>query len=132
MSFSDPQKRRNWQREYRRRQARERYLKNKEKIRERNRKYWAANKEKVHSQQRFYAHGITTEQFQEMLIEQNGLCALCHKPMTKPYIDHHHETGKIRGLLHSNCNVLLGMEEDDPVRCEEAALYLRKFQGDKK
>lgn len=35
-------------------------------------------------------------------------------------------TMQIRGLLHNNCNVLLAMAKDDPVRLERAAAYLRK------
>lgn len=40
--------------------------------------------------------------------------------------DHSHITGKFRGTLCSKCNTAIGMFSDDPQRCMEAALYLRR------
>lgn len=69
-----------------------------------------------------YRYGITIDQYNEMLVKQNGSCKLCgnkehirstskdRKP--KPLaIDHCHTTGKVRGLLCHNCNVMLGQYE---------------------
>lgn len=41
--------------------------------------------------------------------EQNGLCPLCHQPIDmtikgEGVIDHDHDTGRIRGILHRSCN----------------------------
>lgn len=43
------------------------------------------------------------------LQEQGGLCPLCTKPIDltiarEGVIDHDHETGEIRGVLHRSCN----------------------------
>ena len=38
---------------------------------------------------------------------QGGLCAVCNKSFTKrdiPVLDHCHDTGAIRGVLHASCN----------------------------
>lgn len=43
-----------------------------------------------------------------LIIEQNGLCKLCGRPldtdMSKIHLDHCHDTGHVRGALHSHCN----------------------------
>lgn len=62
--------------------------------------------------------GISLEQVQKMLQSQNGLCANigCSKPIMAPSrenkstfaVDHDHETGKVRGLLCTRCNCMLG------------------------
>jgi len=57
----------------------------------------------------FGRYGITTEQYNEMLASQHGVCKICHKPpKNKPlYVDHDHETGEVRGLLCAHCNSCL-------------------------
>jgi len=57
------------------------------------------------SMMRSYAH--------KMLKEQDGLCPLCGKPIDlgikgEGVIDHDHDTGRIRGLLHRSCNAAEG------------------------
>jgi hypothetical protein len=64
-------------------------------------------------------HSITLEQYEQMLVKQNGVCAICGNPemVENQYrqislsIDHNHKTGKIRGLLCIKCNTLLGRIE---------------------
>jgi hypothetical protein len=73
-------------------------------------------------------HHITLEQYEEQLQRQNGCCAICKKPPKdgkRLVVDHDHETGKFRGLLHGECNSGLGMFKDDPLVCLEAAKYLQ-------
>jgi hypothetical protein len=58
-------------------------------------------------------YGLTVEQFNDMLTRQDNKCFICCKPESSKTksgkirslcIDHNHKTGKIRGLLCSNCN----------------------------
>ncbi len=42
--------------------------------------------------------------------QQRGLCAVCKRP-GKLYVDHDHETGRVRGLLCNRCNLDLGIYE---------------------
>lgn len=74
---------------------------------------------------RFY--GLTPEQFDEMVEEQAGTCAICGQEPSdgKAFnVDHDHETGLVRALLCGNCNRGLGSFADDPERLRSAAAYL--------
>lgn len=63
-------------------------------------------------------YNMTLEDYDALLIQQNGLCALCDKPPkgkapngkrdARLYVDHCHKTGRIRGLLCYRCNSALG------------------------
>lgn len=69
--------------------------------------------------------GISLEEFNLMLKEQNGKCLICGKQQGDKYfaVDHNHTTGKIRGLLCSRCNRSLGWYE----KCKEGIeSYLNK------
>lgn len=72
-------------------------------------------------------YGITYETYLSMLEEQGGVCAVCSAPPGRRVlcVDHNHETGRVRGLLCSNCNAGIGMLGDDPDRLESAITYLK-------
>ena len=76
-------------------------------------------------------YGITPEQYDAMLAAQGGHCAVCpvmrgsvHRE--RLYVDHDHETGKVRGLLCSVHNVILGLVKDDSGLLEALVAYLKK------
>ena len=52
---------------------------------------------------------------EERLAEVGGVCELCGLPLTKEnaVLDHSHEHGWIRGVLHRGCNSLLGKVENN-------------------
>lgn len=62
-------------------------------------------------------YGITVDQYNQMLAEQDDRCFICHKHRDEfsrdLSIDHCHETGKVRKLLCINCNRALGMLRED-------------------
>lgn len=82
-------------------------------------------------------HGLSPEDFDRMLEEQDGKCAICGKPpgttdgvdRNRLVIDHSHATGKARALLCDFCNRGLGIFFDDPELLVTAAGYLRRFEG---
>jgi len=82
-------------------------------------------------------YGVTEEMFGHMLLDQNGVCAVCRQPqherqygkLAALHIDHNHETKKVRGLLCGNCNRALGMLQEDPLRIEALARYIRETNG---
>lgn len=51
-----------------------------------------------------------------ILLENEGLCMLCKEVCERPVLDHSHFSGKIRGTICSQCNVLLGRYENGAVR----------------
>lgn len=80
-------------------------------------------------------YGLTIADYERILAEQGGRCAICHRsdPGDKRghrwHVDHCHSTGITRGLLCSSCNLGLGKFGDDPDILERAALYLRAHLG---
>ena len=81
---------------------------------------------------------ITVAQYQEMQRKQNDLCAIClrSETATSPKgkikrlgVDHDHATGKIRELLCSNCNAILGMANDNISILESAITYLKRHSN---
>jgi hypothetical protein len=81
---------------------------------------------------RIKKYGISFDDYQRMLIEQNGVCKICRKPEKKGKslsVDHNHKTGKVRGLLCSRHNTGLGCFEDDAALLRSAADYLEKNSG---
>jgi len=77
-------------------------------------------------------YGITVEKYEEMVEQQNNLCAICKKKESRTVngqsvrltIDHCHKTGKVRGLLCGKCNKALGLLSEDCLVALEAASYL--------
>jgi hypothetical protein len=62
-----------------------------------------------------------------MLEAQNGSCAICHRSPRKRclVVDHDHATGRVRGLLCTNCNHRgLGAFGDSHEVVQRAADYL--------
>lgn len=82
-------------------------------------------------------YGLTSEEYLELLKKQQYVCPICNKPLlnrglvndsnqNKNSIDHSHTQNKVRGVLHSNCNILLGMANDSIGILENAIRYLKE------
>lgn len=69
-------------------------------------------------------YGITQADKTVMVNNQGGLCAICKAEMTKPFVDHCHTTGNIRGILCSACNSILGYARDSVATLKAAIDYL--------
>lgn len=83
-------------------------------------------------------HGITLKKYQEILEQQNKLCAICKRECDRfpnLSVDHDHlccpgsvrkSCGNcVRGLLCNNCNLMLGYAKDDIERLYRAIEYLQ-------
>jgi hypothetical protein len=79
--------------------------------------------------------GMTPEDYDRILVAQNHVCAICHKPETKfdsrqgvvrrLSVDHDHATGRVRGLLCHHCNNGIGHLREDPKLLRAAIAYLK-------
>lgn len=69
---------------------------------------------------------VTVGDYMKMWEQQGYRCCICEYDYDKEdlCVDHDHETGLVRGLLCSNCNIGLGMFEDNPQILRAAADYL--------
>ena len=99
---------------------------------ERKSKVLKSNEEvKVAAKRRMlkYRYNITLEEYEEMYIKQNKKCAICkdnyelggHKGL---FVDHDHETMKVRGLLCRKCNSAIGQLNESRDILIEAVKYL--------
>ena len=97
--------------------------------------YYPANKDRMNAQSRTSwmrrENGLTQEQYDAMLIEQEFGCAICGAPEPggsgRFHVDHDHKTGQTRGLLCWNCNRGLGSFQDSQDILVLAALYLSRY-----
>lgn len=81
-----------------------------------------------------YDFDLTEGQYDEMFVEQDGVCAICKQPETaitrgeliRLAVDHCHASGRIRQLLCAHCNHGLGHFKDSPDLLLAAAAYLEE------
>lgn len=133
MPHVDPEAKKQYFREYyrKRKQELDTYKKewveaNPDKAKAHAKKYNDKTKEKRQKWQREYLYGLTHEQFETMLAEQDNKCALCSRSFdeAKVFVDHCHSVGNVRGLLCPACNTALGLIKDDLGWLAKAKQYL--------
>ena len=102
--------------------------------------HWAYD-EKAHRTSRLIREfSITVDEYDKMLFEQNGVCAICGKKETSKSkfgikrlaVDHNHNTNTNRQLLCSNCNCGIGLFDVDNQGISlllSAVEYIRKHNG---
>ena len=110
----------------------------------RSREYYHTSKKRRAAMRRNHfqrKYGTSIEALEQLLSEQGSRCAICRTPWAECagtrsrydvlfiqhlHVDHDHETGAIRGLLCMNCNMAIGLFEDEPSRVVNAILYLQR------
>lgn len=83
--------------------------------------------------QRLKTTGWSPEDYERQWCLQEGKCAICGCTLnssryTKASADHDHKTGKLRGILCSNCNTAIGLMKESPYRLECAIRYLEEYK----
>jgi len=121
-------------RDCQRKQSREWYHNNKERAREqmarfkkRRPDYFRRRNRKQRKKKVEKVYGLPEKDYQKMFDMQRGLCAICEGPRSGQgtlHVDHDHMTGKVRGLLCSNCNSGIGKLGDDTCLLARAIAYL--------
>lgn len=71
-------------------------------------------------------YGISVEDYDRLLVKQDGRCAICGDLPGERLldVDHCHQSGAVRGLLCVRCNTSIGKFDDDPVLLRSALTYL--------
>ena len=75
-------------------------------------------------------YNLSIEQYENILIQQNGCCAICNDLLDKAektHIDHDHNTNGVRGILCHGCNTSLGGFKDSIKILKSAQIYLEKY-----
>ncbi len=113
--------------------SRKHYENNKEAQRTRMKELYQKNKidwiAKSENARLLRSYGISREEYNKMLAEQNEVCAICKQKDNKRLaVDHCHKTGKVRGLLCAKHNRALGAFNDDPSLLEAAIKYLKSVK----
>lgn len=84
-------------------------------------------KRKANERTKRLLYGVSADRYREMFEAQGGTCAICNSPpgAKSLSIDHDHATGKVRALLCSCCNSVLGMARESEAILTKAIAYLR-------
>jgi hypothetical protein len=76
-------------------------------------------------------YGINATEYENLYNAQNGCCKICKdsaplhsNDRTRLYVDHCHNTKKVRGLLCKNCNSGLGQFRENVKTMQDAIKYL--------
>jgi hypothetical protein len=112
--------------------AKERYKENPEKYRAHVKAYRARRPWAKREYEWKLKYGISRADYDRMLLEQGGGCAICGATPSDPtrprdkvlHVDHDHVTGVVRGLLCNQHNRALGLFADDPELLQRAIGYL--------
>jgi len=69
-------------------------------------------------------YSLTLDDYDAMVLRQEGRCDICNDILDKPNVDHCHASGKVRALLCGHCNRGLGYFRDRPEVIRAAAAYI--------
>ena len=89
------------------------------------------NKNVVHRRWKLKKYyGITEADYEQMLSDQDGVCAICKQsdPNKALSVDHNHQTGEVRKLLCSSCNFAIAHAKEDPEILRACIAYLESFE----
>ena len=87
-------------------------------------------------------YGMSASEYDALVKAQRSKCAACGRvklPWESGHgvagahqflvVDHDHDTGHVRGMLCTSCNLALGFADDSIKRLEQLRTYLLKHKG---
>lgn len=106
----------------------QRHEKNKLRENEQTKKWHEKHKEAKRDSRLKIKFNISPEDYEQLLEEQNNVCAICGNSAGKRRlaIDHNHETQEIRGLFCIKCNTGIGLFNENVEILKLAIKYLEK------
>jgi len=119
------------------REASKQYRKeNRKQISERSKQNYKINREKILERNKRYRqtggllkiYGISSFIYWLMSNSQNHKCLCGRDVKNRLCVDHDHRTNEVRELLCSQCNIILGLANDNPVILIALADYLIKYK----
>lgn len=102
-------------------------------IRDHQRRFRAARPDYHHGRNLKQRYGITVDEYESLIANQNNACAICeveipdkleYKGKRRSVVDHNHETGEVRGILCLKCNLVLGHARENTTILYKAIVYL--------
>lgn len=94
-------------------------------------RYYKENRRSELSRALVRYYGITMDDKERMLIEQDYKCSICGKELElfgrDTHVDHSHDTGEIRSILCNSCNSMIGHAKEDRNILLKAVEYLDRF-----
>lgn len=113
------------------------YQKNRKQIQKRARQWQRENpgvRAKIHRENQLKRkYGLTPEDYDQMLADQNGCCAICGGRQSKSNrrlaVDHDKETKRVRGLLCVSCNRGIGYLQHNTDILRNAVAYLEETRA---
>lgn len=91
-----------------------------------SRSYYKANPDAWRLSHVARRYGLSAEEYARLVDTAGDRCAICREPQQGKSlaVDHHHDTGVVRGLLCQNCNIMIGMARENPEILRQGAEYL--------
>ena len=95
--------------------------------------YRLANQDEIREYHYQNRYGISLNEYEEKLKEQDYSCAICgskhtsNERMKRLVVDHDHTTGQVRGLLCHSCNVAIGAAKEQEDILMACISYLRSY-----
>jgi len=75
-------------------------------------------------------YGLSLSDYDTLLACQEYKCAICKRPFDSNskslHVDHNHQSGKVRGLLCAQCNIIIGMCSENPNILSNIISYLEE------
>lgn len=91
-------------------------------------KHYEEHREEARWQAVFKKYGLTQQSWSKLFESQGSCCAVCRSESPNWgrgwLIDHCHTSGKIRGVVCTNCNLLIGHAQDNISILEATIKYL--------
>ena len=102
-------------------------------VREHQRRFRNSQPDYNHTRNLQRRYGLSVDEYQTLLANQNFSCPICeveisdtieYKGKRLVAVDHNHETGDVRGILCSMCNLMLGHARENTSILYRAIVYL--------
>lgn len=91
-----------------------------------------SKKDEAHEKKlkRLTLYGLTPEDYETMVFEQNNKCPICRREMEQPQIDYDPNTGELLALLCNDCRSAKTLLRNDPELIYRLSAYVGAYIPD--